>query len=183
MRMRRGFHALALVCAVAVAVTACGGGDDGDEGSASDSTIDESATTTAEATTTLSPEEAVIADYHLATEAVQAAFDPPNPQHPDLLATHSGAQLERYQSRLAEYQAEGRSDVLVSKETNPRVVSVDDSSAVVEDCLTEVLQYTDTVTRELQGEPRTYTVLIRDELELIDGTWKIVDGRTVEETC
>ena len=71
----------------------------------------------------------------------------------------------------------------MSKETNPRVVSVDDSSAVVEDCLTEVLQYTDTVTRALQGESRTYTVLIRDELELIDGTWKIVDGRTIEETC
>jgi hypothetical protein len=125
----------------------------------------------------------VLADYTAATEAVQAAFDPPDPQHPDLLATHAGPQLERYQTRLAEYQIEGRSDVLVSKETNPQVISVDDITAVVEDCLTEVLQYTDTVTREPQGEPRTYTVLIRDDLELVDGNWKVVDGRTVEETC
>ena len=184
MRMRRAFDALALVCAVAVAVTACGGGDGGDEGGASDSTIDESATTTEEeTTTTLSPDDAVIADYNAAQEAVKAAYDPADPEHPDLLTHYSGPVLERHQATLAEYQLEGLSDVLLSKESNPQVISLLDTTAVVEDCMTEVLQLTDSTTRESESEPRTYGGLIRSDLELIDGTWTVVDARTVEEVC
>ena len=184
MRMRRAFHALALVCAVAVAVTACGAGDGGDEGSGSDSTIDESATTTEEGTTTtLSPEDAVIADYNASQAAIQAAYDPANPDHPDLLKYLAGPTLEGHQTTLAEYQLEGVSDVLLSKESNPQVISLTGTTAVVENCMTEVLQLTDTETREPKGEPRTYTGYIRDELELIDGTWKIIDGEGLRETC
>lgn len=189
MTMRRAFRALVTAGALTLAVAACGGGDSGDDGgvdeeSTGEPTADESTTTTVETTaTTLSREEQVIADYNAATEAVQAAFDPPDPEHPDLLATHSGPQLERYQTRLTGYQVENQSDVLLSKETNPQVISLDDTTAVVEDCLTEVLQYTDAVTRAPRGEPRTHTLLIHDDLELIEGTWKVVDGGSVGETC
>ena len=63
------------------------------------------------------------------------------------------------------------------------MISLTGTTAVVENCMTEVLQLTDTETREPKGEPRTYTGYIRDELELIDGTWKIIDGEGLRETC
>lgn len=182
-RTRRLLHAMATVCALAVVVSSCGGGD-GDDESSRDSTTDESTTTTVETTTTtLSPEEQVIADYNAAQAAVKEAYDPADPEHPDLLAHYAGTMLERHQFTLTEYQLEGVSDVLLSKESDPQVVSLDDTTAVVEDCMTEVLQMTDSDTREPQADERTYTVLLRDELELIKGTWKIVDGEGIEETC
>ena len=73
--------------------------------------------------------------------------------------------------------------MLLSKESNPQVISLLDTTAVVEDCMTEVLQLTDSTTRESESEPRTYGGLIRSDLELIDGTWTVVDARTVEEVC
>lgn len=179
--MRRPVRAMAAVGALALVLGACGGDDGGGEDG--DAATDESSGADESTTTTLSPEDEVIAAYDRAQEAVEAAFDPPNPEHPDLLASYAGPLLERQQARLAEYQVDGVSDVLVSKESDPQVVEIGDTTAVVEDCMTEVLQYTDTETREPQGEPRTYTALTESDLELIDGTWKIVDGRTIEEAC
>lgn len=180
MASKRVTEAMALVGAL-VLVVACGGGND-DEGG--DEATDDDPTTTAEATaTTLSPEDEVIAAYEQAQVAVEAAFDPPDPDHPDLLASYGGVQLERFQTRLTEYEIEGVSDVLVSKESNPQVVSVEDTAATVEDCMTEVLQHTDTATREPEGEPRTYHQLIRSSMENTAGAWKLVDARTIEETC
>jgi hypothetical protein len=131
----------------------------------------------------LSPEEQVIADYDAAQAAVKAAYDPADPEHPDLLKHYTGPYLDRHQLRLREYQLEGASDVLLDKESNPQLVSLDDTTAVIENCMTEVLQMTDSETREPQADPRTYNVLIRYDLELIDGTWKISDGRTIDEAC
>jgi len=182
LRIRRAFLALVTVGAV-VAVAGCGGGD-GDEESSSGSTTDESTETTAEATTTtLSPEDEVKTDYAAAQEAIKAAYDPANPEHPDLLTHYAGPVLERHQTALAEYQLEGLSNVLLSKESDPEVTSLDDTTAVIEDCMTEVLQLTDTETRQPEGEAKTHTALIRADLELVEGTWTIVDARTIEEAC
>ena len=179
--MGRPLRTMALTVVVAVMISACGGADSDDD----EETEPEPASTTGEATTstTLSPEDEVLADYSAAEAAVKAAYDPADPAHPDLLAYYAGAMLDRHQTTLSEHQAEGLSDVLVSKESNPQVVSVDGTTALIENCMTEVLQVTNTATREPQAEPRTYTALVEFDLELIDGTWKIIDARTIEETC
>lgn len=180
--MRRS--ARLLVVGAMIALSACGGDAAGEEADEDPSTtVDESTSTTIATTTTLSPEEQVLADYEAAQAAITAAFDPPDPDHPDLLATLAGEHLDRVQVRLSQYELEGRSDVLISKQSDPRVISIDDTTAVVENCVTEILQYTDTETREPLGEQRTYTALLNVDLELIDGTWKIVDGETIDETC
>jgi hypothetical protein len=179
--MRHALRTTALAVAVVVAFTACGGDDTGDaaggEAESASTTVDETTSTT------LSPEDEVLADYTAAEAAVKAAYDPADPDHPDLLAYYAGAMLERHQTTLSEYQAEGLSDVLVSKESTPEVVSVTDTTALIENCMTEVLQVTNSTTREPQAEPRTYTALVEFDLEHIDDTWKIVDARTIEETC
>jgi major membrane immunogen (membrane-anchored lipoprotein) len=181
--MRRPARAGVILLALTLGAAACGGGDDGDGAG------DETTTTTAESspddetTTTLSPEDEVLAAYERAQAAIASAFDPADPDNVDLLATHAGAQLERIQTRLTDYQLEGLSDVAVSKETAPQVLTVTGSTATVEDCQTEVLQLMDSATRAPQGEPRTLTGLTQVDLELVDGAWKIVDGRLVEETC
>ena len=183
MRMRRALRAIATVGALTVAVAAYGDDASGEEGG-SDPTADESTTTTADATTTtLSPEDQVIADYDTAQTAVKVAYDSADPEHPDLLAHYAGPMLERHQTTLAEYQLEGVSDVLLSKESDPQLTSFADTTAEVEDCMTEVLQLTDSAAREPKADPRTYTALVRSDLELIDGTWKITDARTIEEAC
>jgi hypothetical protein len=185
-------HARALAAAgiplLILGIAACGGGDDGDgETNSTEPTeaTDEATDDTAaeSTTTTLSPEAEVLAAYDRAQLAVKAAFDPANPQHPDLLATHAGAQLERFQEDLAEYELEGVSEVLLDKESNPTVVTLGDTAALVEDCMTEVLQVVDTATRQPRAAERSYTVLLNVDLERIDGAWKIVSSRIVEETC
>lgn len=108
MRMRRVFDALTTVRAVAIAgdaCAACGGGDSSDEAGASDSNFDEPATTTVEATTTFSPNGAVIADHHFATEVVQGAFDAPDPQHPDKLSAQPGLASDELVARLQQAAA------------------------------------------------------------------------------
>jgi hypothetical protein len=144
---------------VAVLLSACGGDD---TGVAEGGEAEPAAPTAGETTsTTLSPEDEVLADYAAAEAAVKVAYDPAGPASPGLLEHYAGAVLDRHQTTLSEYQAEGLSDVLRDG----------------------VLQVTNSTTRPPQAEPRTYVGLIEFDLERIDGTWKIVDVRTIEETC
>lgn len=178
--VRRAVRPAGLVAALFWVVAGCGGDSGGEEADEDGGT-----TTSAESssTTTLSPEEQVLADYDDAQAATKAAYDPADPEHPDLLAHYAGPLLARHQTRLTEYQLGGLSNVLVSKESDARVVSLDETTAVIENCMTEVLQMTDSETRQPQAEPQTSTGLVSLDVALIDGTWKIMDGRTIEETC
>lgn len=115
---RVGIGALAAV--LLLAATGCDGGDD--EAGGSTTTIAETTTstpTTTEApTTTLSPEDGVLAAYRAATDAVTAAANPPNPDHP-LLAEHlTGEQLDLVRSYVDQLRASNIGHIL-STELNP----------------------------------------------------------------
>lgn len=169
-----------------VLLGACGGddGDNADDGTddteAAGSSESESEETT---TTTLSAEGEVLAAYEDARAAVAAAYDPADPEHPDLLASFDGRALRLHQTTLGDLQSQGLSDVATSDESDPKVLSVVADTAVVEDCIVQELQKMSSDTREPQGAPREVATHIEWSLERIDDAWKVVQGETLGESC
>lgn len=173
-----------------VILAACGGGDDGEEtdepetteeASGSETTSSDDTTTTEDA---LPPEEREVLDaYEASIEALIAASDPANPDHPDLLATHTGDALFRLQTYLGDYQVAGTSEIWLSNESQTEVLSLVDDTARLEDCYKEVTQLVDTDTREPREEPKEQSALTEVQMERIDGTWIVVEGQTKEESC
>jgi hypothetical protein len=96
-----------LVCLLVA--TSCSGDDEEADATPSRDTT----TTERETTTTLDPEqverEAVIAAHEAASEArlASAAAPTPDPEHPDLLATHTDFMLERWQTTVTGLQLNG----------------------------------------------------------------------------
>lgn len=133
---------------------------------------------------------AVIRAYLDFWDAVEAATDPPDPEHPDLLATAAGLQLEQLQEVIAGYREDGyvrRGD----HEHHPSIREFLDggSAAVVDDCnvLDSEAGLYDAETGERVeggGEPGDRE-LLEARLELVDGAWKVVNVNVVEEdsTC
>jgi len=170
--------AAGLLAVVVALATGCGGGDDNASAPRHTTTTEAASTST-----TLSAEDQVLAVYARGQEALTTAYDPPDPNNAELLATVSGPLLARHQAVLTEYQTEGVSEVTVSKQSDPHVVEVGATTATIENCLTEVLQLMDSASRAPRGDPRTLTGLSRIQLQVVDGAWKLVDGQVVAETC
>jgi len=173
--------------ALLLAGAACNGDDDeagGDTTTTDADTGTTAAPTTTQApTTTLTPEEEVLAAYRAADAAVSAAFDPPNPNHPDLLAHLSGDALARVQSQVSQLQGQGVS-VVSTLEAHPVLRSIAGQTAIVEDCFVIQEQIVDSATRAPVGEPGTQVVVhIESTLERIDGTWKVVREQELSESC
>jgi hypothetical protein len=188
--VRRTVGLVAIVASLTWFAASCGGDDD-DAGSRDDATTEEGGsdesddtTTTAEDTsTTLSPEDEVLAAYEAASsDALAAAYDPPNPDHPDLLAHFDGEALTRHQGILRQLQATGVSYV-GTIELHPTLTSLAGSEAVVEDCYEEHTETVRTETREPVGEPTDTILHVENHLQAIDGAWKIVQIQELSEPC
>ncbi len=185
--MRRTALAVALAIAVLSAAGACNGDDDA--AGATSTANDAGATTTTAApatteatTTTLTPEEEVLAAYRATTAALAAAYDPPNPNHPDLLAHMAGEALNRTQGLLEQLVGQGVS-LVGTVELFPTLVTLAGDTAVVEDCFRDRSQYVNTVTRAPVGEPGETVLHIESNLERIDGVWKVVREQELSEPC
>lgn len=181
--MRPSARAVLAVAALAVVAAACGGGDDGpanEEAIVDDETSNSSA---ADGTaTTLSPEEEVLTAYEAASDALSSAYDPPDPDHPDLLATYGGEALSRIQGTLSQLQGEGVSYV-GTFELHPTVITLAGNTAVIEDCYVNHTQVVQTETREPIGEPGEAVLHVEVHLERSDGTWRLVEKQELSEPC
>ena len=183
--LRAGGWRAAAVAALGVTlfaalVAACGDDDTAEESSGGQDV--ESTTTSEGTTTTLSPEDEVLQAYEAAGEALFAAYDPPDPEHPDLLAHLAGDALERAQADLAQLQSQGTSYV-GTLEPHPTLTSLAGDTAVVEDCFVQTAQLIDTETRQPHGEETESVVHIESHLERVDGSWKVVREQELSEPC
>jgi hypothetical protein len=186
--MRRAGRALAAVAGalMVLGVVACGGDDD-DSGDAS--AVEDLDTATTEAggdaettSTTLSPEDQVIADYTAASAAFSTAANPPNPDAPDLAAHFTGASLSRYQDALRSLQAAGAT-AQNTVEHHPIDVSVTGETAQLEDCFVDTTQQFNAATGEALGGPSTTTLHVDVTLQLIDGVWKVAERSERSDPC
>lgn len=184
----------AAVGVLALSVAACGGdGDDAAEGSdtdTTDTTEAEEATAAGDATAgeTVSQEDldqAVLDAYEASEEASLAAYDPPNPDHADLLATHVGERLTISQDHLRDLQERGVSWIGTS-ESSSTVMSRDEHNAVVRVCvlddLTEVNTESGNVVDDFSDHPRSPAHL-DITMRQVDGIWKAAETDDLEEPC
>ena len=174
-----------VVMALSLLGAACNGDDEagGDGTTTSDEPATTAEPTTTEATTTtLTPEDEVLAFYRSASQALNAAYDPPDPNGADLLAHFDGEALARVQSLLTQLQAQGVSYV-GTVEVHPTLVSLVGDTAVIEDCYLDVSQTVQTATGAPVGEPEQTIGHIESHLERINGTWKIVREQELTEPC
>ena len=177
--------AVALLAVLALAPGACGGDDDGG-GDGETGSGDRETTTTAadpETTTTaaLTPEEQVLRDYDAARQAVVASANPPNPDHPDLLAHFGGDALARQRSTLREWQGLNVG-AQTTVETHPEVTSINGTVATVRDCFTDTSQVVDLATGE-PGESGSTTQHVDVTLEQRDGVWILTRQELREDPC
>lgn len=130
--------------------------------------------------------EKIEAQYLAFWEAVAAAGQPPNPNHPALAATAAGGQLEGLRGRLAKFREKGY-EVRDDSVSHPLAVQVSgkDTVAIVRDC------------RELDPKGGVYNrssgdlvdegakpgqrALWEVRLERLDGSWKVVDADLIDK--
>jgi hypothetical protein len=169
-------------------VAACGGDDE----SSADTTDDtEGAAVEAEETTSggddttttaaATPDEQAVAAYEAAWEAMFTASNPPNPQHPVIGESLTGAAAQWVVGVVIEQQNNAQHTV-GSMRTDPQVVSSTASEVRIRDCTVE-----DSTTYRADGSvvesglspprPRVVTVVNQD------GTWRVSEIQTPEETC
>lgn len=162
-----------------LAVSGCG--NDSDDAASDPPETTEAAPAETTTTTELvidessSEEERALAGYLAAVDAQIAAFDPPDPEHPDLLSTHTGVQLTNLQEHLRQREATGESLVVttdVFAETAD-VDLVDDGSATLAACSEQTFQDVDAESGETLGDETDQTTEIQVLLRLDDGVWKV----------
>lgn len=127
----------------------------------------------------------VVSAYLAFWEAVGAAADPPDPDHPDLEATAADPQLSQLRRILSQYREQGyvrRGE----HQRNPVIRAfVDEGRAVVIDDCSELdpeAGLYDAETGELVegGSEPGDRELLEARLELIDGSWKVVNFNVVD---
>ena len=160
--------------AVALLAAGCGGSDEPPAAATVTSTTvaKETTSTTADGE---QAEEAVLSAYLAATEAYDDASDPPDPEHPALVATQTGPALEQAVRQLSAYKATGRAgrDRPESiSERRPEVVSVGDAEAVIRDCTIDDGIVVNTQTGEVVND-LVQTFLFEGHMVIEDGRWKL----------
>jgi hypothetical protein len=163
----------------------CNGDDDdasGGDTTTTETTDTTAAPTTEATTTTLTAEEEVLSAYRSGANAVYAAYDPPNPSHPDLLAYLSGDILARVQNLLTQYQSQGVS-IVGTVQLSPTLLTMAGDTALVQDCFVDRSQSVNTTTREPVGQPSETVLHIEAHMERTDGTWKVVRQEELTDPC
>jgi len=171
-----------------LALAACG---DDSGGGASDESGSESAEHSGDSTTTetpassttaaLTPEEEVLRDYQLATDAGIAASNPPNPEHPDLVRYWGDDALALSQSDIGQWQGLGIG-MISEVEVDAAVVTLTGDTAVVRDCFTDTTRSIELATGET-SEPGSTTQLVEVSLERRDGIWVAVHQEMLADSC
>lgn len=193
---RVGVFALAVLVA-AVLLTGCGSDDPSASGTDSTS-ADTTTTITSTTTTTRSPgttspsaaaewsadEQAVIDAYGAAMSAFdQATADPPNPEHPALLATTVDPVLTEVQNLASSWKGFGQA-LRYPAESVHRIdtiaVTVDGDAAVIETCnVDDGVLYEPATGRVLND--KVSTAHDRATMTLVDGTWMLTTREQVQK--
>jgi hypothetical protein len=187
-----GITARGLVAALSVSalgasiLVGCGDDDAPRDESPSTTTTEEPASTTTEEPA--DPEEAerqaVIDALLAAEEATLMAVAPPtpNPEHPDLLATHTGPMLEERQLLASGLAANGWAirlpdDTEFRHEVQSVEFDPDDSDAAfLTTCAVDDGERYVVATGELIAEG-LFTIEFTDAMRRVDGVWKLAERR------
>lgn len=200
--MARGYRvrraSTLLVAAITIlAVGACGGEDD-PSGAATTAPPATTSAPTVESTPIPTPtpeptvdapavdpttDQGVIAGFIAARDAFRAAYNPPNPEDPGLLAHYDGEALAGTQDELNGLIAKGQSEVIEYGHHPQVIVNDPGGAAVVEDCVEASVRTIDTETGDEVGQPVVETRNTRYTLELREDMWVIVKGERLEGTC
>jgi hypothetical protein len=170
---RSALAAVALFVGAAWAFGACGSGNSG----ASSSTT----TTKPSATTTTSVDQKVLADLRGYRDAYNRAVGAPNPQDPSLRQYMTGVQLQQFQIFVRQL-ADSSRGIKGSATDAPRIVSVQGTTAVVDDCLTGSGRFYDTRTGQDTG-PAPAAGGVQITMQLEDGTWKVASATGKTTAC
>ena len=178
--LRRVPDAALSICIAALLLTACGG-----NGKAS---APRPTAATAATTTTVDPQAAVLAAYRAFWDAFDKAVGttglPPNPDDPDLPAHMTGKELSQTKVYVISLRAKGfRSRRDGPIEFRPRVVSIAETTAVVDDCITTNDHVVDAKTGELRDVPGTVRRGFEAVLVLEAGTWKTSELHSRNDLC
>lgn len=162
-------------------------------GCSDDSAADDRSSTTTEKPTTVTTEpldpeeaerEAVIAAYEAADEAASEALAPPtpNPDHPDLVATHTGPMLEQRQT-VARGLASNGWAIRLPEDSKYRVevesveFDADDPDvAFLTTCAVDDGERFVVETGEIIAEG-LFTIEFTEAMRRVDGTWQLAERR------
>jgi hypothetical protein len=133
--------------------------------------------------------EQLLAAYRDFRAAKDAAWDPPDPDHPDLAETMTGEQLEFIRQLLHEHQREGVVVRDPAPTDNAVVFELGIGTASVSDCVEQVDGYgafdletgerLDLIDAPVDGQLDLQSVeLVRDD----DGDWKVIDQGAARDT-
>lgn len=181
-----------LTIALVLLAAACGDDSSNDEDTTTDTTApatteapapDDTGTTEPDEGDTgdLTPEEQVLADYEAAMDALEAAYDVPDPEHPDLLAHFSGEALTNIQAALENFRLDGlATEATIEPHAEVELDPEDENTAWVTDCYLNLAQDIDAETRDPVGEPQESVGEVKRRLELVDGTWVVTKDEYLE---
>lgn len=179
-RVLRVACVLSLTAVVSLAAPGCS--KDESSGDAATSTA-VTTSTTAATTTTTSVEEAVLSGYRAFWAAYLRAGDPMNPEHPDLVATAINPELEQVQRAFLARLAGGEV-IRGSIENNPRLEGAPaGNTATVIDCAVDNSRVVNATTGAEQPVTGDNHHLMRVEMSLVDGVWKVRTVNRVSDGC
>jgi hypothetical protein len=178
--LRWGLRGRVLLPALAF-LAACGGGPGGTSSATTDTTGSARA-----ATPTPDARVAAIVDgYSASTRAFVHAMQTANPVDAGLAETMTGAQLQTVIGNISSNHTRGivgQGDITVR---DPHVVTVDGTSAVVEDCRWDTLRLVYVATGQPVSSPRVsgQDEGVRATLTLVAGTWKVSSSDVMTGSC
>jgi hypothetical protein len=155
-----------------------------DDSGLSSEVASDTTTSTNPTTTTLSADEQVLQAYRAAWAAVEKALDPPNPQHPELLATHTGSALRLVQTQATDLQSQG-AVARGAVEVHPKLLSRSDTEATIEDCIVDRGHVFDPATGQRLdlNAPDVYINHGKSHMIFEEGQWKRESSEQLSDTC
>jgi hypothetical protein len=167
---RSALAVVALVVGAAWALAACGSSSGASAKKA-----------TPASTTTTSVEQKVLADLRGYRDAYNRAVGAPNPEDPSLRQYMTGIQLQQFQIFVRQL-ADGGQLIRGSATDAPRVVSVQGTTALVDDCLTGGGRFIEAKTGKDTG-PTPAAGGVQITLQLENGTWKVASASGKATAC
>ncbi len=177
--MAQASRALALAAVLALSASGCSN----EPTTAGTSTTVPPTSTTAPSTTTTSVETAILSGYRAFWAAYLRAADPMNPEHPDLLATAINPELEQVQRAFLARLAGGEV-IRGTIENHPQIEGAPTATtATIVDCAVDNSRVVNASTGAEQPTTGDSHHLIRVEMSLVDGTWKVRSVNRVSDGC
>ncbi len=135
-------------------------------------------------TSTVDPtEKSVVDGYRAFWAAFLKAADPMNPQHPDLLGTATGKQLEQVQKAFLA-RLSGGEVIRGTLDLRPRLAGpVEGMTATVSDCYADDTHLFAADSGAQKDKPGVVNQQVRAEMVLQSGVWKVTAVRHEGEGC